>query len=315
MNQAWIYFMISLVTSLAFGPIVIPRLRKLKFGQAIREDGPEAHLVKSGTPTMGGLIFVVAFLTPLLVFLNIESYEVIFVVVGMVGFGAIGFIDDYLKVVKKHNLGLRAKQKIVMQLVVGIVVAYLAGRIGTEVHLPFIGTYVDFKWLFYPFAVFMAVGFNNAVNLTDGLDGLAASVTFVVSVFFAVVSWHQGNELMIIVNLAMAGALLGYLRYNWYPAKVFMGDTGSLALGGYVVAVAFALKMPFILLIVGIVYVIETLSVIIQVLVFKKTRKRIFKMAPIHHHFELSGWHEKKIVFVFTGLTALGAFVAYLSII
>lgn len=315
MNQAWIYFIISLVTSLAFGPIVIPRLRKLKFGQAIREDGPEAHLVKSGTPTMGGLIFIVAFLTPIMIFLNFESSEVIFVITGMIGFGAIGFIDDYLKVVKKHNLGLRAKQKILMQLVVGILIAWLAGRIGTEVHLPFLGIYADFKWLFYPFAVFMAVGFNNAVNLTDGLDGLAASVTFVVSVFFALVSLKQGNELMILVNLAMAGALLGYLRYNWYPAKVFMGDTGSLALGGYVVAVAFALKMPFLLLMVGIVYVIETLSVIIQVLVFKKTKKRIFKMAPIHHHFELSGWHEKKIVFVFTGLTTLGACIAYLSII
>lgn len=315
MNHAWIYFVISLLTALAFGPIVIPRLRKLKFGQAIREDGPEAHLIKSGTPTMGGLIFIVAFLTPFLIFLNTDSFEVVFVIIGMIGFGAIGFVDDYLKVVKKHNLGLRAKQKIIMQLMIGVLVAWLAGYFGTEVHLPFIGAYVDFKWLFYPFAVFMAVGFNNAVNLTDGLDGLASSVTFVVAVFFALVSLQQGNEIMLFVNLAMAGALLGYLRYNWYPAKVFMGDTGSLALGGYVVAIAFALKMPFLLLIVGIVYVIETLSVIIQVLVFKKTKKRFFKMAPIHHHFELSGWHERKIVFVFTGLTALGACVAYLSII
>ena len=310
MNNTWIYFFIALGTALIFGPIIIPQLKKLKFGQAIREEGPESHLSKSGTPTMGGLLFLVAFLTPLLVFLDIENYTAIFIVVATLGFGGIGFIDDYLKVVKKHNLGLRAKQKILMQLFMGILISVMAAYFGQTTWVPFMKAPLDLGIWFYHFIVFMAVGFNNAVNLTDGLDGLAASVTLVVALFFAYASYMEGNTLLIGVNLSMAGALLGYLRVNWYPARVFMGDTGSLALGGYVASMAIALEMPLVLVIVGLIYVLETLSVMIQVVVFKKTGKRVFKMAPIHHHFELIGWHETRIVALFVAITVLGAVFA-----
>lgn len=308
--NTWIYFIIAFGTALAFGPIIIPQLRKLKFGQAIREEGPESHLMKSGTPTMGGFLFLVAFLTPLLISLDIEKYTVIFIVTATLGFGGVGFLDDYLKVVKKHNLGLRAKEKIILQLIMGILISVMAGYFGHTTWVPFMGVPLDLGIWFYPFIVFIAVGFNNAVNLTDGLDGLAASVTFVVALFFAYTAFQSGESLLVGVNLAMSGALLGYLKYNWYPARVFMGDTGSLALGGYVASMAIALKMPLVLVLVGIIYVIETLSVMIQVVVFKKTGKRVFKMAPIHHHFELVGWHETKIVALFVGITIVASVLA-----
>lgn len=315
MVDFFLYFGIALLVALFLGPVIIPQLKKMKFGQAIREEGPEAHLSKSGTPTMGGLIFIVAFMTPSLIFLDIENSLVQLLWFSVLGFGAIGFTDDYLKVVKKHNLGLKARQKIVLQLIVGIIISVIAYGNSSETWVPFLDAPVDLGLFFIPFIIFISVGFNNAVNLTDGIDGLAASVTSVVALFFASVSFEMGQFQLAAINLSMVGALVGYLKFNWYPARVFMGDTGSLALGGYVVGMAIVLKMPLILVLTGIVYVLETLSVMIQVVVYKRTGKRVFKMSPIHHHFELSGWHEKKVVYVFTGITFIGSLVGYVILL
>lgn len=310
MWQATLFLILGLVTSLMMGPIVIPRLRKLKFGQSIREEGPTAHLAKTGTPIMGGIIFILGFLAPIALTLNFTNYPLMLVVTGMLLYGAIGFSDDYIKVVKKHNLGLNAKQKIIFQFGVSALFVILLSLISKDVYIPFIKETVNLGFWFYPIMFFVLIGVDNAVNLTDGLDGLAASVTLVVALVFAYISHFQGNGLFLAANLGMAGALLGYLKYNWHPAKVFMGDTGSLALGGYVVLMASVLKVQFYLPIIGFIYFVETLSVIIQVGVYKRTKKRVFKMAPLHHHFELSGWKEKKIVFTFSGLTLLLSLIA-----
>ena len=317
MNITWImsiiYFGIALLTSVLLGPIVIPRLTKLKFGQAIREEGPQSHMVKQGTPTMGGFIFITAFLFVMALFF-INQRNVIFVMLSMVFFGAIGFLDDYIKVIRKHNLGLRSKQKLGLQLIAAFLMTAYAAQFGTDTHLPFgLGDF-DLGIWFYPLVIFIFLAVDNAVNLTDGLDGLATSVTVVVMLFYAVVSAVQGQVVLMWSAFAMTGALIGYLKFNWHPAKVFMGDTGSLALGGIVTAYALALKIPFFIPIVGIVYVIENLSVIIQVVYYKKTKKRFFKMAPIHHHFELSGWKEVKIVSVFAVVTAVAGIIAFIGL-
>lgn len=303
MTQVLLYFFISLLTALALGPVVLPRLIRLKFGQSIREEGPSAHFVKKGTPTMGGILFVVAFITPLLLTLSIEAKSVQLVVFGLLGYGFIGFYDDYLKVVKKHNLGLLAKQKLFLQVGVSMVLVILLGGASTALHIPFSDELLQLGWLYYPLMLLLLVGVNNSVNLTDGLDGLAASVTLVVAVGFALIAYLKQEPTLALVNVGMVGALLGYLKYNWYPAKVFMGDTGSLALGGYVAVMAALLNLALYLPLIGLIYMAETLSVIIQVLVYKKTQKRVFKMTPIHHHFELCNWKEQKIVLVFTGVT------------
>lgn len=310
MWQSTLFLVLGLLTSLMMGPIVIPRLRKLKFGQSIREEGPAAHLAKTGTPIMGGIIFILGFLAPIALTLNFTNYPLMLVVAGMLCYGAIGFSDDYIKVVKKHNLGLNAKQKIIFQFAVSGLFVILLSLISKAVYIPFIKELVDLGFWFYPIMFFVLIGVDNAVNLTDGLDGLAATVTLVVALVFAYISHLQGNALLMAANLGMAGALLGYLKYNWHPAKVFMGDTGSLALGGYVVLMASVLKIQFYLPLIGFIYFVETLSVIIQVGVYKRTKKRVFKMAPLHHHFELSGWKEKKIVFTFSGLTLIMSVIA-----
>ncbi|GAB6109324.1 phospho-N-acetylmuramoyl-pentapeptide-transferase [Fusibacter bizertensis] len=309
--NAVMFFVMSSLAGLILGPIVIPRLKQLKFGQAIREEGPQSHLQKTGTPTMGGLIFIVAFLIPVAFSLTFDMPKVAFVATAVLSFGAVGFLDDYLKVVKKHNLGLRAKHKFILQGILSIVFALWSLNWGTESHIPFIAGVVDLGWFYVPLLIVMFLAIDNAVNLTDGLDGLASSITAIVSLFFLMMGFVQKDTVVITLSAGMLGGLIAYLKFNWYPAKVFMGDTGSLALGGYVGAMAVLLKMPLFIPLFGLIYFIETLSVMIQVGVYKKTKKRVFKMAPIHHHFEMIGWNEVTIVSRFSILTILMCLLSY----
>lgn len=294
-------------------PVLIPFLHRLKFGQTVRDDGPQAHLKKNGTPTMGGIAFLLAF-TAATVIMK-PTYEAIAVLIVTLGFGFIGFIDDYIKVVKKRSLGLKPMQKIVGQMLVCSLFMYYLFKtgIGTAVYIPFSGGKLwDLGIFFIPFAFIAILGTVNGVNLTDGLDGLSDGVTLIVSVFFTMCAYAAGNGI-VTAGGAMIGGLLAFLIFNAYPAKVFMGDTGSLAMGGFVASCAFILKMPMFILIAGVIYFVETLSVMIQVTVYKKTKKRVFKMAPIHHHFELSGWSETKVVTLFYIVTAMACLVAYLG--
>ena len=304
---------IAFILGVLISPVLIPFLHRLKFGQTVRDDGPQTHLQKTGTPTMGGLAFLAAFAISA-IFMT-PSHETIAVILVTLGFGLIGFVDDYIKVVKKRSLGLRPMQKIVGQLIICvlfIVYLYKTG-VGSEIYIPFAaGKTWDLGILFIPFCVIAVLATVNGVNLTDGLDGLADGVTLIVSVFFTMCAYAAGNGI-VTAGGAMIGGLLAFLIFNSYPAKVFMGDTGSLALGGFVVSCAFILKMPLFILIAGIIYVIETLSVAIQVTVYKKTKKRVFKMAPIHHHFELCGWKETKVVTLFYIVTAIACLVAFLG--
>lgn len=307
--------LISFALSAIMGPFVIPFLHKLKFGQNIREEGPKAHQKKSGTPTMGGVMFLLSIVVTSVFFIGTyqEMIPVLFVTVG---FGIVGFWDDFLKIVKKQSEGLTPRQKLLAQLVVAIIFTiYCYMYLGTSIIIPFTGGKEFDLGIFYiPFCIFVLLGTDNGANLTDGLDGLCASVTVMISTFFAVVA--LGNDSGIApVCAAVTGSLMGFLLFNVYPAKVFMGDTGSLALGGFVVASAFMLKMPIFLILVAFIYLIETLSVIIQVTYFKATHgKRIFRMTPIHHHFELGGWSETRIVAVFSIVTALLCLVAYMAL-
>ena len=294
-------------------PMLIPFLHRLKFGQTVRDDGPQTHLQKTGTPTMGGLSFLAAFAVSALFMTH--NHETLAVILVTLGFGLIGFVDDYIKVVKKRSLGLKPMQKIVGQLIIcALFIAYLyKSGVGTEIYIPFAGGKTwDLGILFIPFCIIAGLATVNGVNLTDGLDGLADGVTLIVAVFFTMCAYAAGSGI-VTAGGAMIGGLLAFLIFNSYPAKVFMGDTGSLALGGFVVSCAFILKMPLFILIAGIIYVIETLSVAIQVTVYKKTKKRVFKMAPIHHHFELCGWKETKVVTLFYIITAIACLVAFLG--
>lgn len=291
----------AVIITMICGPLIIPLLSKLKFGQSIREEGPKSHYAKSGTPTMGGIIILVALVVPAIFFVgtSIEVWLALFVTLGH---GIIGFLDDFIKVVLKRSLGLKAKQKLLGQIIMAIALAYIAinymGR-GTDLWVPIIGHTIDLGALYYVLIFFVLVGTTNAVNLTDGLDGLAAGTTTVAALAYAVICIYFGKVELAIFCMAVAGATLGFLRFNAHPAKVFMGDTGSLALGGALAAVAVMTKTEALLVIVGGVFVIEALSVIIQVTSFKTTGKRVFLMSPIHHHFELSGWNETKVVTVF----------------
>ncbi len=327
-------FAVALVATLAIGPVFIPWLRKLKFGQEIREEGPAWHQKKSGTPTMGGIMFIfgiaIAIAVTTIMFAVNGNFDTtyarcILLFVISLGFGVIGFIDDYIKVVKKRNLGLTAKQKFILQVVLAaiyVVVLFAMGELETGVKIPFTSIeWVMPVWLYIPFVMFIVVGVVNAVNLTDGLDGLASSVTSVVAVFFTVVSYIVFNEYGVTVfSMALLGGLLGFLWYNKYPAKVFMGDTGSLFLGAAVALMAIDLKMPIYLILVGFVYFAETLSVIMQTTYFKITKKkygegrRIFKMTPLHHHFEMCEWKETKVVTVFTCATLILCIVAWFAV-
>lgn len=309
-----ITFGIALLVSVLVGPILIPFLHKLKFGQEIREEGPSWHKKKSGTPTMGGFIFIAGVLVATL--LMARDTSTLIVLLCAVGFGLIGFIDDFIKVILKRNLGLTALQKLALQIALAVAFVITLNALGllhTDIILPFIKEPVNLGWFYVAFAVFIMVGFVNAVNLTDGLDGLATSVTAVVSLFFAAVSLLVGNNSLAVFLVALTGGCLGFLIFNHYPAKVFMGDTGSLFLGGAVSAAAIVLKMPLILVIVGIIYVVEALSVMLQVASFKLTGKRIFKMSPIHHHFEMCGWREVKIVSVFCAVTVVFCVIGYFA--
>lgn len=306
---------VAFIIVLLLGPIVIPALKKFKFGQSIREEGPESHQVKSGTPTMGGIMFIIALLISSIVVYQGVTGPLVVALITTIGFGFIGLLDDSLKIIRKKNLGLRAYQKLIGQIIFSLILTiYAYNNIGSDIHIPFTSSFIDLGWFYIPFMVFVIVAVTNSVNLTDGLDGLASGVTLIIAVFFAVVTFGLGNKDLSIFCGALSGALLGFLKYNSYPAQVFMGDTGSLALGGAIAALAILLKMPIILIIVGLIYVIETLSVIIQVASFKLTGKRAFKMAPIHHHFEYLGWHETKIVSLFCIITAICCLIGFFAI-
>lgn len=317
-SQVIFAVLISFAVSAVLGPVIIPFLHRLKFGQQVRQEGPQAHLKKQGTPTMGGVMFLIGILVTSLIFLK-DYPKVVPVLFMTLGFGLIGFLDDYLKVVMKRSEGLKPWQKMGLQLILtGVFIFYVMQNpeLGTEVILPFTGgkTWDMGPFLFVPFSLIVILGTDNGVNFCDGLDGLCSSVTLLVGVFFTVVSIGEKGGIEP-VTAAVAGALMGFLLFNVYPAKVFMGDTGSLALGGFVVASAYMLKMPVFIAIVGLVYLVEILSVILQVGYFKATGgKRLFRMAPIHHHFELGGWSETRVVAVFSIVTALLCLVGYLAL-
>jgi len=326
---------IAFVVTALLGFLFIPFLRKLKFGQTILDIGPTWHKSKQGTPTMGGLMFIIGTIVAVIavisgmfmmgkdetkifgeVLTDANYLRLVGGIVMALGFSLIGFIDDYIKVVKKQNLGLTALQKTVMQLLVAatyLLALALQNSDNTGIYIPFVGN-VDFGIFFWPIALIVIYGFVNAANLTDGVDGLAPSVTMVMAVAFMLCAGLLHLNGMVIAGGALAGACLGFLVWNFYPAKVFMGDTGSMFLGGMVCALAFGLNRPILLLPVGIIYIAEALSVVIQVAYYKRTKKRIFKMSPIHHHFELSGWSEIKIVAVFTVIAILGAGLALLAV-
>lgn len=308
--------LVSFAISVVLSPIFIPFLKKLKFGQFVRDEGPESHLKKAGTPTMGGLIILCSVVITSLIYVK-EDKEIIPILFATLGFGLIGFLDDYIKVVMKRSLGLRAWQKFSAQVVVtAIFYFYLVKNcdIGTETIIPFYGTVTLPTYIFVPLMFIVVIGTVNGANFTDGLDGLASSVTVCIATFFTAVAIGMGSGIAPI-TCAVVGSLLGFLVYNVYPARVFMGDTGSLALGGFVAATAYMLKMPFFILIVAFIYLIEVLSVMLQVSYFKLTNgKRIFKMAPIHHHFELCGWSETRVVTIFSIVTGLLCLIAYLAL-
>lgn len=307
-------FCVGLVVSL----IVIPILRKLKVGQIEREDGPQSHLKKQGTPTMGGLAIIIT-----IILMGIVSYiqyrikeplvikNLIPLILVSVGFGLVGMVDDFKKLVLKNTEGLKPAYKMLGLLIIAVTfVIYLYKTIGTQTLIPIAKTYVTMPVLLYiPFAIFVMLGTTNAVNLTDGIDGLATSVTTIIIACLTVIGIMLDVKEVVLLGSIVCGANLAFLLFNMYPAKVFMGDTGSLLLGGVIVAMALYLKMPLILIVIALIPVLETLSVMIQVAYFKKTGKRIFKMAPLHHHFELSGWNENKIVSVFSIITLVLCFV------
>ncbi|MDY4077368.1 MAG: phospho-N-acetylmuramoyl-pentapeptide-transferase [Clostridium sp.] len=310
-----IAFVLSLVVSLLLGPLIIPMLHKLKFGQNIREEGPKNHLKKAGTPTIGGLIFITSTIVSMIIMRYKFSDEAMVVMYGMLAFGLIGFLDDMLKIIHKHNEGLTSKQKFLLQLLFSVIAAWYGyTSIGTEISIPFTNIQVDLGWIFIPFVMFYFVALTNAVNLTDGLDGLNTSVTIIVMIFFAIASFGTGHKSVAVFSVALIGGLIGFLNYNRYPAKVFMGDTGSIALGGAISTILLVLKNPLVIIIVGGIYVLETVSVIIQVTYYKRTKKRFFKMAPIHHHFEQLGWSEVKIVAVFSAITVILCLVGFISL-
>lgn len=299
----------AFIIAVILSPIFIPYLRKLKFGQSIRDEGPKSHKKKSGTPTMGGLIILIAlslsaiFISMYFDVLSVRTFILLFVTVC---FGIIGFLDDYIKVVKKRNLGLTSKQKFICQVIVSIIVFFAIKSTGvsTSVEIPGTGYEIDLGFIYALLIIFMLVGTSNAVNLTDGLDGLVSGTAAIAFGAYAVLAYNQQQLDVAIFSIAVVGAVLGFLVFNAHPAKVFMGDTGSLALGGALAAIAIVTNLEILLVIIGGVFVIETLSVMIQVASFKTTGKRVFKMSPLHHHYELSGWSEWRVVvtFWFVGL-------------
>ncbi|MDY0234587.1 MAG: phospho-N-acetylmuramoyl-pentapeptide-transferase [Gudongella sp.] len=316
--KALIAMFLSFLLSSILGPRMIPLLKRLKIGQSIREDGPQSHLAKTGTPTMGGLVFIVSSLL-IFVLLGNKSINGIVILLSMLGFGAIGYLDDYIKVVKKRNLGLRAYQKIIGQIIVAILlIIYFQTSIpNPEVAiLPLIGgVNLNLGIWIVPFLLIVVLGTVNAVNLTDGLDGLATGISIIVFASFSFISYRMEQFDISLVSIIIAGSLMGFLIINYNPAKVFMGDTGSLALGGALSAVAILSRTYLFIPIIGGVFFAEALSVIIQVFYFKTTGKRFFKMAPLHHHFEQIGWKEIKVVWSFWAVTLLLAIIGIVTIL
>ena len=301
--------MVNILTTMAIaagvvlliGPILIPLLHKLKFGQSIREEGPKSHQKKSGTPTMGGIFLIAAIIIATVIEAPMTT-EIVLALFIMIGHWILGFLDDYIKVVKKRNLGLKARQKLIGQIIIAVITMVIATEmldIRTTLWIPFAESELNLGILYYALVLFVIVGASNAVNLTDGLDGLASGNMAIAASCYAVVCMLTGHSDLAIFCAAIVGACIGFLRFNFHPAKIFMGDTGSLALGGAFAAVGILTHTEILLAVIGLIFVCEALSVIIQVISFQTTGKRVFKMSPIHHHFELSGWKETKVVFVF----------------
>lgn len=314
-SKLGIGLILSIIFSLVSGPIAIPLLRKLKFGQNIREEGPESHLKKAGTPTMGGIIFILSSLIVMLILGNKFNDKAMIALYSLIAFGFIGFLDDLLKILKKQSEGLKPGQKMILLLIFSIALAiYGYYNLNTNLIIPFTSFEIQLGILYIPFVVIIYAATTNAVNLTDGLDGLATSVSILVLTFFTIVCFMMKETSLAVFCVVLIGGLIGFLKYNAYPAKIFMGDTGSLAIGGAISTVAIILEQPLLIIIVGGVYVFETLSVIIQVTSFKLTGKRVFKMAPVHHHFEKCGWSEIKIVTVFSLITAVLCLIGFLAL-
>ncbi|MFB6466543.1 phospho-N-acetylmuramoyl-pentapeptide-transferase [Cytobacillus sp. Hz8] len=316
MLEQVIFFTILLgfLIAVLLSPIFIPFLRRLKFGQNIREEGPKSHQKKSGTPTMGGIIILFSIVVTTLIMTEkfaeptVKTFVLLFVTLG---FGLLGFLDDFIKVVMKRNLGLTSKQKLLGQIIISIIFYFIIKHSGfsTEIEIPFTDYSFDLGWGYALFIIFWLVGFSNAVNLTDGLDGLVSGTAAIAFGALAVLAWNQSLFEVSIFSVAVVGAVLGFLVFNAHPAKVFMGDTGSLALGGAIASVAILTKLEILLIVIGGVFVIETLSVILQVISFKTTGKRIFRMSPLHHHYELGGWSEWRVVVTFWTVGLLFAII------
>ena len=322
MSNSDIIFAISLLMVAYFLTILmLPRLIKylheLKFGQAIREEGPQSHMHKKGTPTMGGISFIISIIISLVIamFLDSENMKYYFLFVyTTISFSIIGYIDDMLIVVKKKNDGLAPRKKLMLQILFSVIFYILVTFIYKDInyiHIPVLDYKLNISYLYLIFIVFWQTGFSNAVNLTDGLDGLATSVTIITTTTFALLAYKENNFPVLVFCLTIVGALLGFLLFNRNPAKIFMGDTGSLALGGILAAISVILHKEIAFLFIGLVYILETLSVIIQVAYFKKTGKRIFKMSPLHHHFELSGYGEVKTVYIFVAIAVISSAIGY----
>lgn len=306
---------LAFITAIILGFIIIPILRKLKVGQIERDDGPQSHLKKQGTPTMGGIIMIITMIlmvTGAYIFLSMQGQNetanrLIPMLILTIGFGVIGFIDDFKKLVLKNTKGLKPSYKMLGLLIISVIyVVYLVYglHIGTDTYIPILKVYIDIPiYLYIPFAILVILAATNAVNLTDGIDGLSSSVSAIIITCLTVIGIMAGMKEISVFGSIVIGATLGFLMFNLHPAKVFMGDTGSLLLGGVISAIALYLKMPLLLLVIALIPVLETLSVMIQVLYFKKTGKRFFKMAPLHHHFELQGWKESKVVIIFSLVT------------
>jgi len=291
---------VAFLFALLAGPLLIPILRRLKFGQQIRREGPQGHQKKAGTPTMGGTIILLALAIATLRFGD-KNAELLILLVASLGYGLVGFLDDYIKILFKRSLGLTAKQKLLGQLLVSAVVCYLLITIGhsTDLYVPFVDISIPLGWLYFPFIIIMMLGMSNAVNFTDGLDGLLAGTSAIAFGAYIIIAMKVHDPEVAIFSAAMLGAVLGFLVFNAHPAKVFMGDTGSLGIGGGLAAAAILTKAELLILIIGGVFVFELLSVVIQVVSFKTRGKRVFKMSPIHHHFELVGWSEWRVVLTF----------------
>lgn len=307
-------FATSFAVCLILGPIVIPILRRMKFGQSVRDDGPQSHLQKQGTPTMGGVMFFVSIFAGTVFWVK-GDFSILYLLLFALGFGVIGMMDDYIKIAKHRSLGLTAKQKMIGQFglsAVLLVLGMLFFGVDSTVNIPFVNVNWNMGVLYIPFFLVLAIGTTNAVNLTDGLDGLAAGTTFVVAIGYVVIAAMAGRMTGWVFAAAVAGTCLGFLVFNHYPAKIFMGDTGSLMLGGAVAGLAVMTDTELLLPLIGIIYVAEVISDIIQVSVYKVTKKRVFRMAPLHHHFELGGWSEWKVVTVFWGVTVVAALLCIL---